>query len=116
MIEHVSAQEIETAIEKAIRREVSKFCGKVGERTIEFILKHQETIPAYDFVRTCVNKVTIGPDLLTITLKPTGLKTKHEISKIDAKKAFELIGLGEKLTKNRRDGFVTVSERIKLLA
>lgn len=112
----IPAQEIETAIEKAIRREVSKLCGKAGERTIEFILKHQETISAYDFVRTCVNKVTISPDLLTIALKSTGFRKlikehlKLEISGIDD--AYE-ITVAFKVDKARRGAIVIQPEDSK---
>jgi len=54
--------------------------------------------------------------LLGILTSIYGGKTADQILATDPKAMFEALGLGGKLTQNRRDGFVAVANRIRTLA
>lgn len=54
--------------------------------------------------------------LLAVLISLYQGKTPQEILTIDAKAAFASLGLDNKLTMNRRDGFVAVASRITALA
>jgi hypothetical protein len=49
-----------------------------GEATLDYTLKHQDTIPAYDLVRACAQKITVGMNLLTIRVSPKGFQKLAE--------------------------------------
>jgi site-specific DNA recombinase len=68
------AHETEAVIEKAVRDQIKNFCAGAEDRTFKYILEHHENIPAYDLVRTCVGRITVSPDLLTIHIKPEGFR------------------------------------------
>lgn len=64
--------ELETTVERAIRDRIRHLAGEEDEVAHAHIITHHEIIPTYDLVRTCVEKVTIGRDQLTITVKTGG--------------------------------------------
>jgi hypothetical protein len=57
-----------------VRVETKNICAGAEERTFKYILENQENIPAYDLVRTCVGRITVSSDLLTIHIKPEGFR------------------------------------------
>lgn len=63
-----------------------------------------------------MSDATIVKGLLYILISLYQNKTATDILAIDAKEAFTSLGLESKMTANRRDGFVAVSNRIKALA
>lgn len=54
IMSRLPAHEIETLVEKTIREEINKFCKETDESVFRHILKHQDAMPIYDLVRTCV--------------------------------------------------------------
>lgn len=68
------AYEIETLIETTIRNNIEKLCDKTEGPVLEHLLKHQESIPAYDLIRKCVNRITINLDEVILRIKPKGFK------------------------------------------
>lgn len=68
------AHEIESVIEKSVRSEIQQLSGEKDGAVLEHLLKHSDTIPAYDLIRTCVKRVTVFFDHLAITLKPNNFK------------------------------------------
>jgi hypothetical protein len=94
IMSRLPAHEIETLAEKTIRTEINKFCKEADESVFKHILKHQDAIPAYDLVRTCVDKITVNLNEFTIRLKPAGFKAlvkKHLQVNIDeCKKGYEI--------------------------
>lgn len=68
------AHEIEMVIEKTVRDKIKNLCAGAEERTFKYILENHENIPAYDLVRTCVGRIIVSPDLLTIHIKPEGFR------------------------------------------
>lgn len=63
-----------------------------------------------------MSDAAIVKGLLYILISLYEGQTAAQILDIDAKAAFASLGLEDKMTANRRDGFVAVSNRIKALA
>lgn len=61
---------------------------------MEYILKCQEDIPAYNLVQKCITKITINLDELTLEVKPKGFKKlveKHlNVSVTGCEEEFEI--------------------------
>jgi DNA invertase Pin-like site-specific DNA recombinase len=70
LVARLPAHEIETVIEKTVRGEIVKFCDEDEGPVLEHVLENHEIIPAHDLIRTCVAKVTINLNEITIRLKP----------------------------------------------
>lgn len=70
LIARLPAHEIETLVEKSIREQTQKLCGETHETIMAHVLKHQHEIPTYDFIRKCVEHITVQFDQMAIGLKP----------------------------------------------
>lgn len=68
------AHEIETTVEKVIRKKLSDFVLEPEGTNFEYLLKHQEAIPAYTLVRTLVKKVIIHHDHFVFYIQPAALE------------------------------------------
>ncbi len=64
--------DLETTVEKALRQEIRRLTAEEEGPVLEHILKHHQDIPAHDFVRTCVERVSIGLNQMTIRVKTAG--------------------------------------------
>ncbi len=94
IMSRLPAHEIETLVGKTIRGKIRKFCEEADESVFRHILKHQDTIPIYDLVRTCVDRITVSLNEITVRLKPAGFKglvKKHLQVNIDeCKESYEI--------------------------
>jgi site-specific DNA recombinase len=63
------AHEIEMIIEKTVRAEIAKLSGEEEGTALDYLLKHHETIPAYDLIKNCVTRITIKFDCLSVKFK-----------------------------------------------
>lgn len=110
------AHEIEAVVEKAVRDQIKNLCAGAEERTFKYILEHHDNIPTYDLVRTCVGKITVRPDLLTIHIKPEGfrkLADKHlKVDMPGIRDALE-IAVPFKVGKAKRGAIVIQPENTK---
>lgn len=66
------SHELEASVEKAIRQEIGRLSGEEEGPVLQHILEHHTTIPAYDLVRVCVERITMGLNQLTIRIKTNG--------------------------------------------
>jgi hypothetical protein len=92
-----------------VRCEIKKLSGEEEGRVIDHILKHQETIPTYDFIRKCVGRVAVDLDHLTIRLKPAAfikLAKKHMMVSVAGCQDEYEIALPYKTTKAKRGAVV----------
>jgi DNA invertase Pin-like site-specific DNA recombinase len=107
------AHEIETLIEKAMRSEIQKLSGEENSETLEHLLKHQEAMPTYDLIRTCVEHITVRFDCLTIKFKPDDfvkLVEKHlRVSVTGCVDGFEITVPYQ--TKRGRDGALVIRSK-----
>lgn len=67
------AHEIEKVIEGAVRKKLPDMILQDDGPNFEYLKKHQDTIPAYNLVRTLITKVTIHHDTLELHIAPYGL-------------------------------------------
>ncbi|NQZ14783.1 MAG: recombinase family protein [Alphaproteobacteria bacterium] len=65
------AHEIETLLEKSVRDQIQKLCGETHKPILDHVVKFQHEIPTYEFIRTCVKRITVYFDQIQIQLKPT---------------------------------------------
>lgn len=72
LMSRLPAHEIESTVEKAIRREVKKFCGDSDGPMLDHIVSHQDSIPAYDLIQTCVTRIKISVNQIAIQLNAAG--------------------------------------------
>ncbi len=95
IMERLPAHELEASVEKAIRQEIRNLSNEEDGVILEHILNHHQTIPAYELIRTCVEKIIIGFNQLTISVKAAGfqkLVEKHFQVKIEpSDKRFEIL-------------------------
>ncbi|MGH1399218.1 MAG: recombinase family protein [Alphaproteobacteria bacterium] len=68
------AQEIEAVIGGAIRRELPHFACEPEDTSFNYLMKHQDTIPAYNLVRALATKVIVHHDALELHLYPSELE------------------------------------------
>ena len=104
------AHEIESAIEHAVRGETQKLSGEEDGVVLDHLQKHQGALPTYDLIRTCVKRVTVYFDHLTIAFKPEDFKKlvdKHlRVSVTGCNDEFEITVPFQ--TKRGRDGAMIV--------
>jgi len=107
------AHELEAAVEKAIRQEIKNLSNEDEGVILEHILQHHQTISTYDLIRTCIEKITIGFNQLTISIKATGfhkLVEEHLQLKIElSDKRFEVL-VPFKVGKEKRGAIVIQPE------
>lgn len=107
------AHDLEKAIEKALRDNISQFKSGADSLISEHILKRHEDIPAYDLVRTCIERVSIDLNQLTIHVRTSRfakLAETHLGVKIEAHDdAFEIV-VPFKVGKARRGALVIKPE------
>lgn len=65
------AHDLETTVETALRDQIMSFIADEDSAAIKHILQHQMTIPSYDLMRTCIDRVTVRQGLLKITVTTT---------------------------------------------
>lgn len=68
------SHEIETLVENAIRRNITKLIGENDNTAITYILDHHHIIPAAEVVRTCVERVTVGLNTVTLSIRSNGFE------------------------------------------
>jgi len=89
------AHEIEMLITKTIQSNITRLCKETQGPVLEHLLKHRETIPAYDLIQKCVVKITINLDELTLKIKPKSFKKlveKHlNVSVTQCDEVFEIL-------------------------
>ncbi len=68
------AQEIETVIERSVRKELHNFAYEPAGENFEYLMKRQDTIPAYNLVRALITKVIVHHDALELHLRPNELE------------------------------------------
>lgn len=110
------AHELEAAIEKAIRQEIKNLSSEDEGVILEHIINHHKAIPTYDLIRTCVEKITIDFNQLTISIKATGFQKmveKHLQVKIQpSDKRFEVL-VPFKIGKEKRGAIVIQPEGVR---
>lgn len=73
-ISRVPAHELETIVEQAIRERMVELLPPETEPDIlDYILKNQDAIPTPDLIRSCVERVIIGFNQITIKVNPSPL-------------------------------------------
>lgn len=73
-ISRVPAHELETIVEQTIRERVEELLPPETEPDIvDHILKNQATIPTPDLIKSCVERVIIGFNQITIKVNPSQL-------------------------------------------
>lgn len=104
------AHEIESVIKQAVRDQMECLSGEEDGAVLEHLLKHHNTLPAYDLIRTCVKRITVYFDHLTIIFKPNDFKKlvgKHlQVSITGCKEEFEISVPFQ--TKRGRDGAMII--------
>ena len=71
LIARLPAHEIESVIEKLLRKNIDKLCD---DEHAEYITKHQSQIPTYDLIRECLERAVISPDKITLKINPKPFK------------------------------------------
>lgn len=104
------AHEIENVIKQAVRAEIQRLSGEEDGAVLKHLLKHHDALPVYDLIRTCVKRVMVYFDYLTITFKPESFKNlvdKHlRISVTGCTEDFEITVPFQ--TKRGRDGAMII--------
>lgn len=60
------AHDLETTVETALRDQIRTFIAEEDNAAVKHIIQHQTTIPSYDLMRTCIEKVMVRQGLLKI--------------------------------------------------
>jgi DNA invertase Pin-like site-specific DNA recombinase len=71
-MKRLPGHELEMVVEKALRNEIRRLAGEEDEAALAHILTNHKIIPTHHLVRSCVEKITIARDQLTITVKTAG--------------------------------------------
>lgn len=92
--------DLETTVEKAVRQEIRKLAGEEESPVLDHILQHHGNIPAHDLVRTCVERVSIDLNQMTISVKTAsfqelvskhlGVKPEHRDEKFEIVVSFKI--------------------------
>lgn len=69
------AHGLERVIEKALRQDVKRLMGAGNDSALEYVLARHDRIPADDLIRGCIERVTIGPNQITLKVNPTKFHT-----------------------------------------
>ncbi len=70
--------DLETTVEKALRKEILNLTSEKEVTVLNHLLEHHSHIPAHDFVRTCVEKISMGLNQMTIRVKTAGFQQLAE--------------------------------------
>ena len=65
----IPSHEIEALVETTLRKNITKLIGENENTVTTHILNHHQTIPAVELVRTCIEKITIGLNIVTLYVK-----------------------------------------------
>jgi hypothetical protein len=74
IMSRLPSHEIETLVEKALRNNITKLIGENDNAVIMYIMDHHHTIPSAELIRTCVEKVTVGLNTVTLPVHSEGFE------------------------------------------
>lgn len=74
LIARIPSHEIESFVEKHIRREIPTLCGEAEPDVLNYIMAQQSKMSAHDLIRSVLEKVVIDMEQLTLHLKGSGFK------------------------------------------
>lgn len=107
------AHDLEATVEKALRKQVRRLAGETGSTVLDHILQRHENIPAHDLVRSCIERVSIGVNQLTIRVNTTDfqkLAETHLRVKAEGRNEIFEITVPFKLGKEKRGAIMIKSE------
>jgi hypothetical protein len=74
LMSRLPAHEIETLIETALRKDISKLSGENEDATFNYIMEQHHIIPSVDLVQTCVERVIVGLNTVSLSINASGFK------------------------------------------
>ena len=108
------AHEIETLVEKALRNTIIKFRANADKSIFKYVLQHQDVIPTYDLVRTCVEKITVTCESMIINVNTNNfaeLVKRHMNLNIATTKSRFKIQVNYQTARIRRGAIVINAEK-----